>query len=356
MNLSQQNFLRSDTWNPVGVSYNAIRNPQMAIASRGTSVNVAASSNAYTLDGWTQNNSINGITQTLSTSVNLPADTSSNRWYPKSPFAQRIAFGTAQASLTAGQYSCSIQNVEGYLAEPLIGVPTSISFLAYSNTLKTFSVALRDSTFGYSIVYDCTFTAINTWQRFAIPNIPAFPSAGAFLPIDNTLCYQLVFGLAFGSTYQTTTPGIWVNSNKLKTANTSNWADSTSNVFYFTLVQHEPNPFCTPFVQRNRVAEELLNYRYRTPDINCGIGWCWNPNNDPHWTYSMSQIKYPEMRAGPTAGNAVMTNSASTATILTIENQTVHMCNVYDTSNSGVGDMPAGGWAKINGGSFTAEL
>ena len=334
---------------PLLRQYNSIRNPTMRMAQRGLGPTTAS---GIGIDGWTTGGV--GPASTYSRiAAAIPPDASGNKWYPYTAYAQRITITTAKTSLAAGDYLyAGYQAVEGLLAEPLKGVPTSISLLVRASIPGTFSVNIQDAgstTYMYTMA--ATIPVANVWTRIALPNIPAFPSAGSF-PDGNVLCYYLEISLAGGSSYINPTLNTWGATQGFVAPTQTNFAATVGNTFDFTLVKHEPNPICTPFIGRSVEDEVSINYRYLWyPGGNFGyLGWMANAQ----WTYEMGRITMPvPMRAAPTimAGSVFFVSSGNAGTpVLAYSNPGSVV--LYNSSANWIGST---GWAGFNGG-FTAEL
>jgi hypothetical protein len=329
--------------------YNAIRNPEMLVAQRGTSIATIAN-NAYGLDGWSIPFVGTMVATVTQNAAAIPADTSGNNWYPYTAYAHRVTFTTGQSSLSAGHYFFAVQHVEGLIAEKLKSNPTSISLLVRSNITGTFTVSLRDSLNGYSCVNTGVITSANTWTRIAIPNIPTFTGSGTF-PDGVGTCYQLGICMGAGSTFLTSTIGTWTAGNFIAATGQTNFAATTSNTFDFTLVQHEPNPVCTPYVKRELSDEIALNYRYLwMTNGNPGIGLTTTATN----LYSLGVIALPTlMRAIPTvaAGSVYTPGTGSAGTVALGTAST----NIVVAFNNGSGNWTVGTSIQLSGG-VTAEL
>jgi hypothetical protein len=326
--------------------YNAIRNPTLRVAQRGAS----GSASGYSLDGWLFGGGLAGA-QWSQIVAAIPPDISGNQWYPYTAYAYRVTFTTGKPTLTAADACVLYQYIEGFLAEQLKGNPTSISLLVRATIPGTFAMALRDSATGYSYVTTGTIVSANTWTRIALPNVPIFPSAGNF-PDGNVRCYDFLITPAIGSGHVSATANLnsWITGNFWGTTTQTNFAATANNTFDFTLVKHEPNPICTPFVPRGIQEEVVLNYRYLWYPGNFSyIGWIQNVN----WTPEMGRITMPvPMRAVPTimAGSifSVSSGNAGSPALASASNSHVILYN------NGASWTPAA-WAAFNGG-FTAEL
>lgn len=333
-------YLRSDgLWAPLPQGwhrYNSIRNPAMNIVQRATGSSTGGGT-VYVVDGWfgasagSQGFSISSI------AVNIPPDP--NGWYPHVQYAQRWTTTTANASLSASSYNTILQSVESFMADPLHGVPTSVSLLARSSIAGTFAIAIRDSTTTYSIVYDCVIPVANVWTLIQISDIPAFPAAGSFPVGTNALGYYMGIHLGAGSTYRTSTTGQWVAGNYISTPNTTNFTAVNSTTFDFTAFKHEPNPVNTPFVPREYEDEWNLNARYlQYLDNYVGIALSVN------WTYNFGLVCLPvPMRYGAPDISEITFNYGGTPALWTAS---PCFLNFYNSSGTG---WVVGNFIVVNG-------
>ena len=328
-------------------TYNAIRNPEALVIQRGAG---PTASGGYSTDGWLIGGGLAGVTwsQIL---VDIPADTSGNNWYPHIQYAYRITFGTGKPSLAATDAVVAYQYVEGNLSSPLKDNPTSISLLARATIPGTFAVALRDGPGAYSYVTTATIVAANTWIRTPLPNIPTFPAAGSF-PSGTAHCHDLLICPVMGVGHVNSAPTLnsWISGNYWGTGTATNFAATSNNTFDFTIVQHEPNSICTPYVRRSLEQETALCQRYLCyPNYGPYLGWV----HDGNWTYEMGRVVFPSMmRVAPalTAGCSFTVSSGNAGTP-SINAQTTTCAQVY---NSGAA-WTVNAWVIFNGG-FTAEL
>ena len=326
--------------------YNAIRNPEMMVAQRGNSF-AAVVNGQYYLDGWYVQYSGTMVTSIAQWVSNVPPDASGNNWYPHPAYAQWITFTTGQASLGAGNFFIVSQRIEGNLATVLKSNPSSISLLVFSNISGTFTVSLQDSVAGYTYVATGT-TVAGQWNRVAIPNIPAFTALGNF-PEGTGACYLLHICLGCGSTYTTSTVGSWQSGNYFAATGQTNYAAPTGTQFYFTLVQHEPNPVCTPYIKRELADEWALSQRYLNMYATFYLGYTHDGNN----FYDMGKVSIPQMRAVPTL------TSGSAYTASAGANGTAHITtggngNIVNFDNPGT-PWTTGAYVSFTGG-LTAEL
>lgn len=344
-------FYRGDgIWMPVS-HYNSIRNPGMVIGNRGASGTV----NDYTLDGWWWQKSGTYTITWSQITPDIPADTSGSNWYPFITYALRITIGTTQASFTGTNYFWFTQYVEGPMADPLIGQPTSISFLARSSKTGTYAVIVRDNAASYTYIAPFTISVANVWTRITIPNIPAFPALGSFPAAAGGACYHIGIALAGGVTYASSIINQWTAGNFVGYSGQTNLPSTASATFDFTAFQHEPGPVCTPYIRREMVQEYALNRRYF---INLGssyMGWVYNAT----WLYDSGEMWIPRMCKAPAFASpaptfTVATGSAGTPVLFQSSSNAIAINN--QTANNWTPSSTTPNWAYINGLILTAEL
>lgn len=331
--------------------YNAIRNPEMLVIQRGAGPS-ALSGNNYSIDGWVGGATGGAIAINWSQIlVDIPADTSGNKWYPHIQYAYRVTFTTGKPTLAAADAVVIYQYVEGNLAAPLKDNPTSLSLLVRALIPGTFAIALRSSDSGYSYVTTATIPTGNVWTRIPLPNLPVFPAAGNF-PSGNAHCYDVLICPAMGPGHTNSAPTLnsWISGNYWGSGTITNFAAANNNWFDFTLVYHEPNAVCTPYVRRDLPTETTLSLRYLWyPAGAYYLGWV----QQASWTYEMGRIMFPTiMRATPALmAGSIFTVSSGNAGAPALANQNAMQANIYNGSSN----WTANAWVSFNGG-FTAEL
>jgi hypothetical protein len=181
-----------------------------------------------------------------------------------------ITLNTAQASLAAGDVDYLYQTVEGPNLRELIDDVHSISILCMTNVtggLK-FAVSLRDASAGatYSLVKLCTIPVPNVQTLITLPNIPVFPTAGAFSLTSGTVGYVFSICVSCGTTFMTPANDVWVNSNVVGAIGMDQLCTKpTGSYLYLGFAQHEPGPICTspidkPFSGANGNLEECQRF------------------------------------------------------------------------------------------------
>lgn len=171
--------------------------------------------------------------------------------YPHTKYSTRITVTTAEASPGAGETFSLSQRIERQFARALFDGTTSLSVVLQSSMVGVFCVAIRSSTSGNSIVYECPIGVINTPYRFTFPAIPAMPSTasgGNWGTADSDFCYEVVLVASCGSTFQAPALGAWQAGNYLASSNQANLFATNGNTLDVTLLQHEAGPVCTPYL------------------------------------------------------------------------------------------------------------
>jgi len=243
---------------------NLIINGAMQVAQRGVGP-TAIGTGYYTVDRFkTQKNNDGAFTTEQSTDHPNGAG-NSLKW----------AVTTADSSVAADQYLymshfIEAQNLQHLLYGTSSAKSLTLSFWVKSNKTGTYSVVIRklDST-KYHLVHEYTIDSADTWEKKIITISPTAgstsfitASAGA-IANDNGRGLEIVFNLAWGSTYNGATNNVWSsNTNHYATSNQVNWMDSTSNNFYLTEVQLEVGENASDFEHRSFGEELSLCQRY----------------------------------------------------------------------------------------------
>jgi len=240
-------------------SYNSVVNPNFE-------VNQLSSNAVRLVDRWNLWKTA-GITAAVSSG---PVATSAGCLLPGTSYrvtSQILTFQvtTAQAAAPGGSDGFGFyQYPEGIAARELVNDVTSLSLMVFCNVagLK-FTVALRDGSGVYSIVYLCTIQTASQWTVIPLPNIPAFPSGSTVGLTPGSNGYNIFIVLACGPTLTAPNTGIWnTTGGYVGAPGMSNFLSTVGNIFYCAFVQHEPGSVCTalidkPFLQN---YQECLRY------------------------------------------------------------------------------------------------
>jgi len=114
----------------------------------------------------------------------------------------------------------------------------------------------NDSTRTFIIEY--TVNVADTWE-FKTTTLTA-DTTGTWL-VANGVGLKIIFGLAVGSTFQTTA-GSWTAGNFLSSSNQVNVMDSAANNFHLSRVQLEVGSTATSFERRSFAQELSMAQRY----------------------------------------------------------------------------------------------
>jgi hypothetical protein len=154
--------------------------------------------------------------------------------------------------------------IEGYNAADL-GWGTSsaksitLSFWVNCSLTGTFSVAFSNNSTNRSYVATYTISSANTWTYVTL-TVPGCTD-GTWLTTNGIGIY-VIWNLADGSSYDTTTPNTWLTSFKTKTSSTVNFIGTTNATFYLTGAQFEAGTTASPFEYRQYGTELVLCQRY----------------------------------------------------------------------------------------------
>lgn len=150
----------------------------------------------------------------------------------KSTYSALLAVTTAQASLSAGDYTTINGTIEGYDFQPLAGETFSVSFKVKASKVGTycFSVCNDGATRSYVVEYQVT--QANVWET---KTITITHDATGTWNYTNGIGLAFRWCLGSGTTFQTS-PNTWTTGNLFATANQVNAVDSTLNTFQIAQV------------------------------------------------------------------------------------------------------------------------
>lgn len=241
---------------------NLIINGGMTVAQRATAATTVSGTAVYdTVDRMKLWESTGG-------SMNSEQSTTAPAGFSKS---LKLTVASADTSLAAGEYACFAQLIEAqnlqHLQYGTNGAKTvTVSFYVRSNKTGTYCfMLLKEDATTYHYVKEFTINTADTWERKEITIAPDsnIKASGGAIADDNGIGFQCFIGLAWGSTYNGATDGVWSSdTNDYATSNQVNWMDSTSNDFYFTGFQVEVGEVATDFEHRSYGEELALCQRY----------------------------------------------------------------------------------------------
>jgi len=233
---------------------NKIINGAMAIDQRnGGGARAITTTGVYTLDRWAASNSTSGGFTVQRVSDAPPGFVSS----------LKVTITTADASLTAGEFSQVYQQVEGAnVADLSWGTATAksitLSFWVKSSLTGTFSGAVTNGANNRSYAFTFSISAAATWEYKTI-TIPG-DTTGTWAN-DSTVGLSLRFTIGTGSTFLGAA-GAWAAANYLGATGSVQLINTLSATLQFTGVQLESGSVATPFEQRPYGLELQLCRRY----------------------------------------------------------------------------------------------
>jgi hypothetical protein len=238
---------------------NRIINGAMTIDQRnaGAAVTVNTGAITYSLDRWAGFGVPSEGVFTINKSTTVP----SSAGFVNSLVATCT---TADASIGATNRYFLGQAIEGNnIADLRWGTanaqPVTLSFWVQSSLTGTYCVAILNGDASRSYVAEYTINAADTWEYKTVTI--AGDTTGTWSTNESVGLY-VRFGLAIGSTYQTTA-NAWAAGNLNATSNQVNWmSSSSSRVFRITGVQLEVGTVATSFDYRPYTTELQLCQRY----------------------------------------------------------------------------------------------
>lgn len=207
---------------------NYVLNPAFQINQ--ANIGTVTTSGAHLMEGWRV-----GFGNTAVVSFSRVASVTQRG----SPYRLRAVVSTADATLTTTDHCHIMGRLESVKSYPFgwgnasLAKPAVMNF-GWRSPAGTYSFNIRDSDLDYGYITSFTVAAgqANTDVYFTIP-IPAPPAgAGGPWPVanDSNLGLQFSFGIAFGPTYQTATPG-WQGGSVYSLNTMTNGLAAVSNTF-----------------------------------------------------------------------------------------------------------------------------
>lgn len=327
-----------------GVNFkNLIINGDMSVAQRTSSTSGITGADVFVVDRWRIDE---GADSTLTMSQENTSGLPYTSGFKKS---LKVLVTTADASLTSSQSVQLYQSIEAAFLQHLnFGSSTAkdltLSFYYKSNVtgVHTLCIDKVDST-RTTCPLEFTVSSADTWQKFTL-NIDAnsvVQGASAAIANDNGAGFRVMWGLAYGTDYQSGTNGVWEQNGTaaFSTSNQQNIVASTNNYIEITGVQLEVGSSATDFEFLPLDVNEKRCFRYYQHLIAA--------NTYPNGIITSSDSNYLScsypymggpMRANPTfsSGNIDAINSSGTTTI-----------------SSGIGGGLSRGWyLGANSGNF----
>jgi hypothetical protein len=300
---------------------NLLYNGAMQVAQRGTSTASITTQGYYAADRWQFNPSSTG-TWTMSVENDAPTGSGLRK-------STKLLVTTGTASPTFCQFK---QPLEGQdlqrIAKGTSSAQTlTLSFWVKSNVTGTYICELYDNDNSRQVSASYTISASSTWEKKTI-TFPA-DTTGAF-DNDNAASLDVVFGLAFGSTFTSGTLNtVWntaVSANRY--VGQTNLASATNNYWQVTGVQFETGSVATGFeflpygdelrrCQRyyQRFVASTVYGRFAVGQSYSGTGHFWLLHFPTTMRIAPSSID----TTGLTASNfAITTNSGGTQALNTL--------------------------------------
>jgi len=170
---------------------------------------------------------------------------------------------TAQASLTATQWSAVRQSIEGFNVSDLgwgtaNAATVTLSFWVRSSLTGTFGGSFVNASFNRSYPFSYSISSANTWTQISITI--AGDTTGTWAT-DNTAGIHIFFGLGVGSTYSGTA-GAWDGTAYYSATGATSVVGTNGATFYITGVQLEKGSTATSFDYRPYGTELALCQRY----------------------------------------------------------------------------------------------
>lgn len=240
----------------VGGRRNLIINGAMQVAQRGTSIAQVnpGTGSFYFLDRFKSQSDLPAISFTVTQAADAPSGTGLTN-------SLKITIDSAAASFpdSAGRYFRIRHSMEGQSVQPLIGNTCTLSFWVKSSIAGKFDVtffAVDSSNDHYVAPY--TINSANTWEKKVI----TFTGPDT-IGNDNGLGFDVQWQIAkAGSTYQTSSTGVWGGTKLSSTDSSSAIATTTGATWQITGVQLEVGTSATPFEHRSYGEELSLCQRY----------------------------------------------------------------------------------------------
>jgi len=233
---------------------NKIINGKMEIAQRGSSFSLLGNTSFYTLDRWLSGQVGSSAISTIS--VNQDAPTGSGfAW------SMRVTVTTAESAPTGEKYNHITHRIEGFNVSDLIGRTFTLSFWVRSSKTGTHCVSVRNSAFDRSYVATYNINTSNTWEYKVVTVTNGIPSGGTW-DFANGVGLDVVWTLMNGSSFKTSTTGMWQTGNFISSNDQVNCLDTVGNVFAITGVQLEAGNTATQFEHRHIGTELGMCQRY----------------------------------------------------------------------------------------------
>lgn len=179
---------------------------------------------------------------------------------PGVQYSYYVDVTTADTSIGASQYEAFQYHIEGYDAYQLYGRTCTLSFWVKSNKTGIYSILCRNNGNDRSYIAEYTIYQPDTWEKKTITILINY--SGGTNNWTNGKGLVVGWALACGSTFSTSSLGVWLSTNMISSTNQVNLMASTSNYFQITGVQLNIGSTAAPFISRPMQQELALAQRY----------------------------------------------------------------------------------------------
>jgi len=232
---------------------NRIINGNMTIDQRNAGASLTITANPqYTLDRWYA-----GVTN--ASKISVQQSSTAPTGFTKSMLVTSLAATTPGTS----ELYYMQQSIEGYNVSDLdFGLVTAktitISFWVRSSLTGAFGAVLLNASSNRSFPFNYTISTADTWTKITQTIIGDTTGTWA---TDNSVGFQLRFGLGAGATYQGTA-GSWGTTNAVTTTGATSVVGTSGATWYVTGVQLEAGTTATDFENLQYGQQLALCQRY----------------------------------------------------------------------------------------------
>jgi hypothetical protein len=293
-----------------GTINNIIINGNFNIWQRGTSFTGITGAITYAADRWAVICSGAAVLSATQENTVVPTVAQSGNY---SLYSYKLAVTTADASITANDYTAIRYIIEGYDFQAITQQQFTLSFWVRAFKTGTYCVGFVNSGNDRSYVAEYSISVSNTWEYKTVTIAASPVLTDGVWQITNGVGLRVYFTIAGGSTYQTTA-GSWTTGNFFSTSNQVNGTDSTSNTFYLSQVAITLGATGARYTPVAFDYEMHRCFRYYMTYSGQAIGVAQNGDN----MYGRGVIGFPsEMRTTPSleAGASYSVNAGSAGTV-----------------------------------------
>ena len=234
------------------------------------------------------------------------------------PYAMKLTVTTPSSSIDGYDYSIA-QTIEGDTFTKLgwgrnetseVLKSCTVSFLMKTSVAGVYSVSLRSSGAGRSIVKETPSITADTWTKVVLTFVGDSNVSWRSLGNGDGCIFEINLGRS--NTKNTSTLDVHQSGNKVASNNQVRWIGTNSATFFLTGLQIEEGTSATEFEHRS-IGEELsLCHRYCRSFSGLNFGRC----KDGDSFFGGGIIFNPPMRATPTlrSGATYVVNSGNAGT------------------------------------------